>query len=86
MKRILSFSALFLVVSFSLACGSSGTSEPVKVGSSCKGMDAAAAYACDGKKVLFCSSMTDFKYQKQSECKKKQTCELNADKTVATCK
>lgn len=71
-------------VSF-MACSSGGGSDTnIKIGSSCEGITGGKFY-CDGSTVLFCSSFTKFKYQKQSECPAGQVCQANADSTSTKC-
>lgn len=70
---------------FGLGCGSNTPPKEAKIGDSCEGMEAVAAYACDGKKVIFCSSFTKFKFKEQMQCDKDQTCKVGEDGTSATC-
>ena len=68
-------SLLFIAV---LGCSGGGESGgKATVGSSCEGIGSMGAkFACDGSKVLFCSSLTKYKYQVQTECNEKQVCKV----------
>ena len=58
------------------AAKSSGQAK-IKVGSSCEGLDPMkASMHCEGSKVLFCSSVTKYKYIVQMECPDGEVCEM----------
>ena len=56
-----------------------------KEGGSCKGISATdGLIACDGNKIIFCSSYSDYKWTKQNECTDGTKCV--AEGKTASCK
>lgn len=91
MGKILSF---FTVILFSfylispMACGkgSDGKSTP-KEGGSCEGIGAMEGkIACDGQKIIACSSYTKYKYIVTQTCSANQKCSVAPDGKSAACK
>ncbi len=85
MKKMIVLTAVILGV-FSMITISCGKSTP-KEGGSCKGigpMDGIAA--CDGQKVIVCSSYTKYKYIVMQTCPANKKCVAAADKKSAGCK
>lgn len=58
-----------------------------KVGDSCKDLSAAdGLISCDGNKMIFCSSFSDYKWKLQQECGDGTKCVRGADGKTASCK
>jgi len=88
MKRIngLMLLPIMLGIIMLAACSGSSKAGNVTVGSSCEGIDSmSAAVFCEGKKVLFCSSLTKYKYIVQTECPRDQVCKLSSDGKATSC-
>ncbi len=59
----------------------------VKIGDSCEGISATdGKAACDGNKIIFCSSYSKYKWKLQQECAAGTTCTAAADGKSAGCK
>lgn len=65
----------------------SGGPGAVKVGDTCKELGVMdAKLACDGNKVLFCSSFTSYEWKVQNECPAGQSCIVDPATNSAGCK
>jgi hypothetical protein len=96
MNRLVQLSTL-VAACFSLTLGAckgsdapkgklSAADKPVE-GDSCEGLDESdGVMACDGAKMLFCSSFSKYKWSVQETCAEGQSCSLAADGKGASCK
>ena len=86
-----------MVVTFSLllvltiGCGKkpAGKTDPKnpKVGDSCKGIGAMESrMACDGQKIIFCSSYSKYVYKMTQTCAADKKCTVAPDGKSASCK
>ena len=85
MKKSISFAAVVfgLLIIFAVACGKGpGPAAPgeAKEGASCEGIGAMdSRIACDGQKVIACSSFTGYKYTVTMTCSAEQKCVVAKD-------
>lgn len=77
-----------LLMVLSLACGKkSGASNEVKEGGSCKGISAMEGkMACDGQKIIVCSSYTNYIYKATQTCGEGKKCTVAPGGKSASCK
>lgn len=69
------------------ASAGGGSGGAAKIGDSCKGISAMdGKIACDGNKVIFCSSFSNYEWKMQQECAAGQSCVVGADGKSASCK
>lgn len=84
---MLSCLVLFLIA----ACGKSeggaaAAAGPPVEGSSCQGIGAMdSKMACDGQKILFCSSASQYKYAQSQVCGDDKKCVVAPDGKSASC-
>lgn len=77
---------MLVAISMVAAVITDGHAAP-KEGSSCAGIGPMEGkVACDGKKVIACSSYTKYKYILTQTCSAKQKCIAAADGKSASCK
>ena len=67
--------------------GGGGGSGEAKVGGSCDKDKAGTSglNACDGKDILACSALSDYKWSKTLTCGENETCKVAADMMSAQC-
>ena len=88
MKKLMSASVFLIscMIVFAMACGGSGGSGTPVEGGSCEGIGPTEGkIACDGQKIIACSSYTKYKWIKTQTCDEGKKCVVAADGKSASC-